>query len=132
MTKDKEDKKAVKCGKDEHVTAEPEQKKAKLIAEQGELEKPVVSKERNIDLQLDLEKLDRDMGTDSSLSGNKSNQPIQKQPLQSEKTGNSLLETVLYFPSFWLSGVSLLTALFSFLLCFDSQLNPALCLCRCL
>ena len=131
MTKDKEDEKAVKSCRDEDVTAEPEQKKVKLIAEQGELEKPVVSKERNIDLQLDLEKLDRDMGTDSSLSGNKSNQPIQKQPPQLEKTGNSLLVTVLYFLSFWLSGVSLI-ALFSFLLCFDSQLNPALCLCRCL
>ncbi|GFZ22057.1 time for coffee [Actinidia rufa] len=89
MTKDKEDEKAVKSCRAEDVTAEPEQKKAKLIAEQGELEKPVVSKERNIDLQLDLEKLDRDMGTDSSLSGNKSNQPIQKQPPQSEKTAQS-------------------------------------------
>ncbi|GFZ08840.1 time for coffee [Actinidia rufa] len=82
MTKDKADKKAVKCGKDKHVTAEPEQKKAKLTAEQGELEKPVVSKERKIDLQLDLDKLDRDMGTGNSLSGNKSNQ----QPPHSEKS----------------------------------------------
>ncbi|XP_057467575.1 protein TIME FOR COFFEE-like isoform X1 [Actinidia eriantha] len=85
MTKDKEDKKAVKCGKDEHVTAEPEQKKAKLTAEQGELEKSVVSKERNIDLQLDLDKLDRDMGTSNSLSGNKSNQ----HPPHSEKSAQS-------------------------------------------
>ena len=85
MTKDKEDKKAVKCGKDKDVTAEPEQKKAKLTVEQGKLEKPVVSKERNIDLQLDLEKLDRDMGTDNSLSGNNSNQ----QPPHSEKSGTS-------------------------------------------
>ena len=93
MTKDHEDVVAVKnCKKDDAVNAEPELKKAKVTAEGGEFEKPVVSKERNIDLQLDLEKHDRNMGTGSSVTGNKSNPPVQKQPPHTEKTGNSPLE----------------------------------------
>ena len=95
MTKDHEEVMAVKNGKDDAVNAEPELKRAKVTAEGGELEKLVVSKERNIDLQLDLEKLDRDMGTGSSVSGNKSNSPVQKQPPHTEKTGNSPLEISL-------------------------------------
>ncbi|PSR85370.1 Protein TIME FOR COFFEE like [Actinidia chinensis var. chinensis] len=89
MTKDHEEVMAVKNGKDDAVNAEPELKRAKVTAEGGELEKLVVSKERNIDLQLDLEKLDRDMGTGSSVSGNKSNPPVQKQPPHTEKTVQS-------------------------------------------
>ncbi|GFZ08841.1 time for coffee [Actinidia rufa] len=89
ITKDHEDVVAVTNGKEDAVNAEPELKKAKVTAEGGEFEKPVVRKERNIDLQLDLEKLDRDMSTGSSVTGNKSNPPVQKQAPHTEKTVQS-------------------------------------------
>ncbi|XVF38191.1 hypothetical protein REPUB_Repub20aG0078600 [Reevesia pubescens] len=74
----KEDDKRVKIGK-EHVNVEAEDndKRAKPIAEEAESHKRVVNKERNIDLQLDLEKSDRDSCT-GSLSANKLNHPVQK------------------------------------------------------
>lgn len=76
----KEDEKVVKIVK-EDVAVEGERKKAKTIAEESESQKPVVGKERNIDLQLDLEKSDRDSGT-SSVNGNKLQQHVQKQQQQ--------------------------------------------------
>ncbi|XP_031272100.1 protein TIME FOR COFFEE [Pistacia vera] len=87
----KEDEKVVKIAKD--VVVEDEQKKAKTIAEESESQKPVVGKERIIDLQLDLEKSDRDSGT-ASVSGNKLQQHVQKQqqqppPLVPEKNAPS-------------------------------------------
>lgn len=79
LTKKKEGENCVKSGKEEK-NVEPEQKRAKVIAEEGELEKkPVVNPERKINnLQLDLEKQERDI---SVLSGNKLNPDVQK-PLQ--------------------------------------------------
>ncbi|KAJ0093186.1 hypothetical protein Patl1_25394 [Pistacia atlantica] len=87
----KEDEKVVKIAKD--VVVEDEQKKAKTIAEESESQKPVVGKERIIDLQLDLEKSDRDSGT-ASVNGNKLQQHVQKQqqqppPLVPEKNAPS-------------------------------------------
>jgi hypothetical protein len=88
----KEDEKVVKLGnKEEIVNVESE--KAKIIAvDEAESHKPVVTtKERNIDLQLDLEKTDRDSGTASISGSNKLNHHVQKQQSQhthNEKIGN--------------------------------------------
>eukprot|EP00257_Ricinus_communis_P015419 XP_015573332.1 protein TIME FOR COFFEE [Ricinus communis] len=75
----KDDDKAVKIAKDVNV-AEPEEKKAKGTSEEIESQKPVANhnKERNIDLQLDLEKSDRDSGAVTG-SGNKVHQHVNKQ-----------------------------------------------------
>lgn len=70
MSKDKEDEKAAKGGGDEAVNvAEPELKKAKATVEEAESEKPppVLIKERNIDLHLDLEKTERDSSPGNKL-----------------------------------------------------------------
>lgn len=87
----KDDEKEVKIVKDD-ASVEAEEKKAKSIAEESESQKPVVVKERNIDLHLDLEKSERDSGT-GSLTGNKLHQQGQRQQAQPpltvpEKTGN--------------------------------------------
>lgn len=85
-----EDEKVVKTVKKDVVT-DGEPKKAKAIVEESESPKPVVGKERNIDLPLDLEKSDQDSGT-VSLNGNKLQQHVQKQqqqpPTVPEKNGN--------------------------------------------
>lgn len=74
----KDDTKAVKAVK-EDTGVEAELVKVKLTAEESESQKPVATKERNIDLQLDLEKSgDRDSGTGAS-AGNKINQHVPKQ-----------------------------------------------------
>ena len=74
----KEDDIKVKIGKEDvNVEAEDSNKKAKPISEEAESLKPVSNKERNIDLQLDLEKSDRDSGT-GSVSANKLNHHVQK------------------------------------------------------
>ena len=80
----KGDAKALKIDKEETTNVETE--KAKTTVEEAESKKP---KERNIDLQLDLEKTDRDSGT-VSLSGNKlpHHVPKQQQQYNTEKTGN--------------------------------------------
>ncbi|XP_044484809.1 protein TIME FOR COFFEE-like isoform X3 [Mangifera indica] len=75
-----EDEKVVKTVKEDVVT-DGEPKKAKAIVEESESPKPVVGKERNIDLQLDLEKSDQNSGT-VSLDGNKLQQHVQKQQQQ--------------------------------------------------
>ncbi|XP_021691913.2 protein TIME FOR COFFEE isoform X2 [Hevea brasiliensis] len=77
----KEDDKSLKIGKD--VCVEPEEKKTKLVAEDVESHKPNASKERNIDLQLDLEKSDRDSGVVTG-SGNKLHHHVQKQQQQQQ------------------------------------------------
>ncbi|XVF28880.1 hypothetical protein REPUB_Repub15cG0070700 [Reevesia pubescens] len=88
----KEDDKRVKSGKEDvNVEAEDNNKKAKPIAEEAESYKPVVNKEKSIDLQLDLEKSDRDSGT-VSISANKANHHVQKLQHQQpsiEKTAQS-------------------------------------------
>ena len=87
----KEGDKRVKIGKEDvNVEAEDNNSKAKSIAEEAESHKPVVNKERNIDLLLDLERSDRDSGT-GSVSANKLNHHVQKllqhQQPSMEKTG---------------------------------------------
>ena len=86
----KEDDIKVKIGKEDvNVEAEDSNKKAKPISEEAESLKPVSNKERNIDLQLDLEKSDRDSGT-GSVGANRLNNHVQKlqhQQPSMEKTG---------------------------------------------
>lgn len=66
----REDEKTVKIGKVEAVNVENERTKT-VAVEETQSQKPVlVHKERNIDLQHDLEKTDKDSGT-CSVSGNK-------------------------------------------------------------
>lgn len=75
----KEDDKRVKIGKEDvNVEAILNNNKPKPIVEEAELNKPVVNKERNIDLKLDLEKSDRDSGS-GGASANKLNHHVQKQ-----------------------------------------------------
>uniref|UniRef100_A0A5B7AP23 Protein TIME FOR COFFEE n=1 Tax=Davidia involucrata TaxID=16924 RepID=A0A5B7AP23_DAVIN len=75
--KDKEDE-AVKIGKDNSANMEPEEKKVKMMVEEAESQKPVINKERNIVLQLDLEKPDRESVTGSAI-GNRVHQHVAKQ-----------------------------------------------------
>lgn len=83
----REDDKVVKFGKEEHANVETE--KCKAAVEEAEFKKPIVgSKERNIDLQLDLEKTDRDSGT-ACFSGNKLHHNVAKQQQNTEKTVQS-------------------------------------------
>ncbi|KHG20967.1 Protein TIME FOR COFFEE -like protein [Gossypium arboreum] len=87
-----EDDKRMKIGKgDVNVEVEDNNKKAQPSAEEADSQKPVVNKERNLDLQLDLEKSDRDSGS-GSVSGNKLNHHVQKlhhQHPSVEKTAHS-------------------------------------------
>ncbi|XAR57209.1 hypothetical protein NMG60_11025267 [Bertholletia excelsa] len=75
MTKDKEDEKDVRY---EAVDIEPEPKKVKATPE-AEPEKPILSKERTIDIQLDLEKPERDTGKQPHAH-KQQQQPSQLQP----------------------------------------------------
>jgi hypothetical protein len=83
----KEDEKALKVVK-EDINVEPVEKKTKVIGEQVESQKPIVNKERNIDLQLDPGKGDRDSAT-VTISRNKLLQHVQQQQQQpnTEKIG---------------------------------------------
>lgn len=85
----REDDKALKFGKEDpaNVKTDKSNKAAAAVVEETEFKKPVVgSKERNIDLQLDLEKTDRDSGN-AGFSGNKLHQHVTKQQQNTEKSG---------------------------------------------
>ncbi|KAJ6898830.1 hypothetical protein NC652_025368 [Populus alba x Populus x berolinensis] len=82
----KEDEKALKVVK-EDINVEPVEKKTKVTGEEVESQKPLVNKERNIDLQLDLGKADRDSAT-VTTSRNKLLQHVQPQP-NTEKIAQS-------------------------------------------
>ncbi|CAK7327020.1 unnamed protein product [Dovyalis caffra] len=86
----KEDDKALKVGKEE-MNVEPVDKKKKVTGEEVESRKP---KERNIDLQVDLEKADRDRAA-VTVSRNKLLQHVQQQPnpekIDSLLWGNDIL-----------------------------------------
>ena len=145
----KEDEKVVKTiGKEETVNVESE--KPKIVAvEEAESHKPVVAaKERNIDLQLDLEKTDRDSGTASVSGNNKSHFHHNVQKLQqsqhthNEKIGKFNFFSILFI-YFWVGFLWRTTCLFFgcpigfFLFCefwyfFISQPKRALYLYQCL
>ncbi|XWS13619.1 hypothetical protein CRYUN_Cryun36dG0053400 [Craigia yunnanensis] len=101
----KEDDKRVKIVKEEvNVEAEDNNNnKAKPIAEEAESNKPVVNKERNIDLQLDLEKSDRDSGT-GSVSANKLNHHVQKLQQHQQHTQSGSLPLPMSMAS-WPGGL---------------------------
>ncbi|KAJ6980661.1 LOW QUALITY PROTEIN: protein TIME FORFFEE-like isoform X3 [Populus alba x Populus x berolinensis] len=80
------DEKALKVVK-EDINVEPVEKKTKVTGEEVESQKPLVNKERNIDLQLDLGKADRDSAT-VTTSRNKLLQHVQPQP-NTEKIAQS-------------------------------------------
>ncbi|KAJ8766327.1 hypothetical protein K2173_022386 [Erythroxylum novogranatense] len=87
----KEKEKAVKIGK-EDMNVEVDEKKAKVaaIGEVESLKPNVNNKERNVDLQLDSEKSDRNSGTVTvSRSGDKPQQDIQEQHQQPNLEKNS-------------------------------------------
>lgn len=99
----KEDEKGVKICKEEAVNVENEKAKS-LAAEEAQSQTPVVaSKARNIDLQVDLEKTDRDSGTASVSGNNKFNHHVQKQQQpqhgSTERTGISTL--IFFVVVFW-------------------------------
>jgi hypothetical protein len=90
----KEDEKALKTGK-ENMNVEPEEKKTKVTGEEVESQKPIVN--RNIDLQLDLEKADRDSAT-VTVSRNKLLQHVQKQQQPNiEKIGKKNCGFLFFF-----------------------------------
>lgn len=110
----KEDEKAVKMVKDD-ANVEAEENKAKTKTEESESQKPVVAvKERNIDLQLDLEKNERDSAT-GSLTSNKLHH-VQKQQQQQQQP-TSVPEKAGKFYVFLLS-LSFLFFSLLFSLCF--------------
>ncbi|XP_058192996.1 protein TIME FOR COFFEE isoform X2 [Rhododendron vialii] len=84
LTRNKEGENAVKSGREEAVNAEPEQKRAKVTVEEGESErKPVlVNKERKINLQLNLEKHERDVKLNPDV--HKPQQQQQPKPVKDE------------------------------------------------
>ncbi|KAE8726432.1 protein TIME FOR COFFEE-like isoform X3 [Hibiscus syriacus] len=77
----KKDDKRVKIGKEDVNVDADNNKKPKPIAEEAESHNPVLNSERNINLELDLEKSDRDSGT-GSVCANKCNHHAQKQQHQ--------------------------------------------------
>ncbi|KAF9673923.1 hypothetical protein SADUNF_Sadunf10G0074300 [Salix dunnii] len=83
----KEDLKALKVV-NEDVNVEPVEKKTKITGEEVEFQKPIVNKEGNIDLQLDLGKADRDSAT-VAISRNKLPQHVQQQQPNTEKIAQS-------------------------------------------
>lgn len=116
----KEDEKGVKICKEEAVNVENEKAKS-LAAEEAQSQTPVVaSKARNIDLQVDLEKTDRDSGTASVSGNNKFNHHVQKQQQpqhgSTERTGISTLSFLLSFGrsfrSNWVSYIKWFLVLF--------------------
>ncbi|MBA0740577.1 hypothetical protein Gogos_013771 [Gossypium gossypioides] len=103
-----EDDKRMKIGKgDVNVEVEDNNKKAQPSAEEADSQKPVVNKERNLDLQLDLEKSDRDSGS-GSVSGNKLNHHVLKlhhQHPSVEKTAHSGSLTLPMSIASWPGGL---------------------------
>ncbi|XP_059434987.1 protein TIME FOR COFFEE isoform X2 [Corylus avellana] len=94
----KEDDKAVKICKEEAVNLENEKAKS-LAAEEAQSQTPVVArKERNIDLQVDLEKTDRDSGTVSVSGNNKFHHHVQKQQPQHGSTERTAQTSPLPLP----------------------------------
>ncbi|KAE8665593.1 vacuole membrane protein 1-like [Hibiscus syriacus] len=87
----KEDDKRVKVGKADTSIEAVDCKKPKLIAEEAESTNPVLNNESNINLQLDLKKLNRDSAT-GSVCANKFNhhaQKLQHQQPDIEKSAQS-------------------------------------------
>ncbi|XP_038724144.1 protein TIME FOR COFFEE-like isoform X2 [Tripterygium wilfordii] len=103
-TNGKEDVGTVKSSEGDN--AEVEEKAAKMAAE-VESQKRVVNKERNIDLQLDLEKSERDSGAAASLSGNKPHQNGQKQQqlLNADKNAQSNSSSLPMSMASWPGGL---------------------------
>ncbi|KAE8668067.1 protein TIME FOR COFFEE-like isoform X2 [Hibiscus syriacus] len=77
----KEDDKRLKLGKEDTSIEADDSKKLKPIAEEADSPNPVLNNESNINLQLDLEKPDRDSGT-GSVCANKFNHHAQRQQHQ--------------------------------------------------
>jgi hypothetical protein len=93
----KDDEKAMKTCKEEVVNVENEKAKS-LAAEEAQSQTPVVArKERNIDLQVDLEKTDRDSGTASVSGNNKFHHHVQKQQPQHGSTERTGISTRSFF-----------------------------------
>ncbi|XP_039010774.1 protein TIME FOR COFFEE-like isoform X2 [Hibiscus syriacus] len=91
----KEDDKRVKIGKEDVNVEADDSNKPKPIAEEAELHNPVLNSERN--LQLDLEKSDRDSGT-GSVCANKFNHHAQKQQHQQPDIEKSAQSGALPLP----------------------------------
>lgn len=96
----KEDAKALKIGREESANVEPEKTKATtttIPVEEAESKKPAVGKEKNVDLQVELEKSDARDSSSVGVSGNKLHQHIlpprqhhhQQQHNNNEKSGIS-------------------------------------------
>lgn len=97
LTRNKEGENAVKSGREEAANAEPEQKRAKVTVEEGESErKPVVvNKERKTNLQLDVEKHERDVKLNPDVhKPQQQPKPVKDELSHTEKIGrlNSRLE----------------------------------------
>ncbi|KAG8370187.1 hypothetical protein BUALT_Bualt14G0091100 [Buddleja alternifolia] len=103
VSKDKEDDKG-KSGKDNSANTASEEKKGKGTGEEGESHKAIENKERNIDLRLDLEKLERD-GNKLQMQAQKQQQQQQQIPVKAtreepltEKSGQSANSLPLPMP----------------------------------
>lgn len=89
--KDKDDEKVSKMGSEAPVISGGEEKRAKLTMEEPESQRRVENKVRNIDLQFDLEKAERDSGMNNK-QGHKQHQlpsssKAAKDEPHGEKTG---------------------------------------------
>lgn len=95
MMKDKEDEK-------EETVVQSDDKRSKPIIDEVEMQKPHINKERNIDLQFDLEKPDRDSIHKSQHHHIPKSQSqsfkvtISEEPTHTDKTGNFSLN-LIYF-----------------------------------
>ena len=79
LAKDKEDEKVVKMGKEEAVIVGAEEKRPKMAVEESESQKRLENV-RNIDLQVDLEKPERDTGMNNKLPQQVHKQQQQQPP----------------------------------------------------
>lgn len=84
MIKDKEDNKVGKTSKEETVI-QLNEKRAKVITEEVESQNSSINKERNIDLQFDLEKPDREINKLLPHQVLKSQLPSPKATLREEQ-----------------------------------------------
>lgn len=94
VAKDKHDEKMVKIGKENGVNVGADEKKVKSAGEDTELPKRGENKPRIIDLQLDLEKPERENGAGNKLQAvHKQQQPLGKASKEehAEKSGKWIL-----------------------------------------
>lgn len=106
VSKDKEDDKG-ESRKDRSANVTAEDNRGKATEQEDETHKAIESKGRNIDLQLDLEKPERDESAGVNASGNKATQKQQQQQMPIKATKEEPLtekSCKFFWPVIFLTG----------------------------